>query len=847
MTALVRTGAGDVFVIQRRRWSAGHDNKERNMMKGSTSTAKWVLVALLATTSLSTAAQAQTLTPSPTNTPTTSAGTQDTAATPPVAGDQATTTPTAQGTGSTATPENATADTATNTGADIVVTGTRRAQRLQDVPVAITAVSGAAITKAGYTTATDLQYLVPSLTFNNSQGAGFSIRGFGSQSFDYNLEKAVSVVLDDVVQGLPRSIGFNTFADVERVEVLEGPQGTLFGKNASAGVVFVVTRKPEIGVASVQGSARYGTDNETQIENTVNLPISDTLAARISGTYQQRDGYLYNAFYRNYGGSYRDVSVRAKLLWQPAAGIEALTTAEFLDHRDEGYNIIENVRSLTAYATPPSATSQTNLDYASIFAQYGFAAGTDNQTYLANTDWYGFVRQKGISEVLTASLGDYTLTSITAYKHQRSGNFNDPDYTGTDFYTLNRNRLRASQFSQEVRLNSPKGGTFDYIIGAFLYRQDAHAFEAQAGKRNRTDLPALTYVNPVGSASAYGSHQRSYALFGEGNLHISQQLTFVGGLRLTHDRVSGDYAPTTDFPYNYIGTIPPAIAGRARATDVTGKATLQYKPTDDIMGYATYSRGYKSPAIGTSRGVLRPVSQENVDSYEVGLKTQFFDRRLTLNLTGYIQNFHNFQATALTLQPSGDYLSLLTNAPKVEARGVEVSSSFRATPDLTLSANANYNHSQYEGFLVGCYANQPVNAATGPGCYRQGATLVNDASGTDVILAPRFVYNLGVNYEPQLTDTLKLFSSASFAHRSSTLSVAGDPGTRIPGYGLLNATIGVGGLDGKLRLSVYGRNLTDKLFIARLRPLPFGPTGSYLQTVAGEGRRTIGMRLDYSF
>lgn len=149
--------------------------------------------------------------------------------------------------------------------------------------------------------------------------------------------------------------------------------------------------------------------------------------------------------------------------------------------------------------------------------------------------------------------------------------------------------------------------------------------------------------------------------------------------------------------------------------------------------------------------------------------------------------------------------------------------------------------------MVGCYANQPLNPAPGPGCYQQGATRVNDASGTDVILAPRFVYNLGANYEPQLTDTLRLFSSASFAHRSSTLSVAGDPGTRIPGYGLLNGTIGVGGLDGKLRLSIYGRNLTDKLFIVRLRPLPFGPTGSYLQTVAGEGRRTIGVRLDYSF
>jgi iron complex outermembrane receptor protein len=775
--------------------------------------------ALLGTTGLASIATAQTLTPPATQDPVVAAPEAATAG--PVAPDAA--------------------------GADIIVTGTRRAERLQDVAVAITAVSGEALAKSGYTSASDLQYVVPSLTFNNSQGAGFSIRGFGSQSFDYNLEKSVSVVLDDVVQGLPRSIGFNTFADVERVEVLEGPQGTLFGKNASAGVVFVVTGKPQLGVTSVKGSVRYGTDNETQIENTVNLPISETLAARFSGTYQKRDGYLFNAFTKTKEGGYRDVALRGKLLWQPTPDIQAITTAEYFDHKDDGYNIIENVRSLTAYATPPSSTSQTNLDYATLFAQYGFAAGTQNQTYLANNPWYGYVEQKGISENITAALGDYTLTSITAYKEQRSGNFNDPDYTATDFYTLNRNRLKANQFSQELRLNSPKGKTFDYIVGLFYYRQNATAFEAQAGKRNRTDLPALTYINPVGSGSAYGSEQRSYAAFGEGNLHLSKELTLIGGFRLTHDDVRGDYAPTTDAPYTYLGTIPPAVGGSAKATAFTGKGTIQYKPTRDIMVYATYARGYKAPAIGTSRGVLRPVQQENVDSFEAGIKSQFLNRRLTVNLTGYITNFYNFQANTFILQPSGDYLGLLGNAPKVEARGFELSTNFRATRDLTLSANMTYNHSQYKGFLVGCYANQPINAAAGPGCYRQGATTINDATDTDVILAPRVVYNLGVNYEPRLTETLKLFSSLNWSHRASTLSVAGDPGTRMPAYGLLNGTLGVGAIDGRMRISVYGRNLTDQLFIARLRPLPFGPTGSYLQTVAGEGRRTIGVRLDYAF
>ena len=748
--------------------------------------------------------------------------------------------------------EQPVATTTVQAAPDIVVTGTRRAQRLQDAPVAISVVSSAQIAKSGFKTASDLQYIVPTLTFNNSQGAGFNIRGFGSQSFDYNLEKAVSVVLDDVVQGLPRSIGFNTFTDVQRVEVLEGPQGTLFGKNASAGVVFVVTNKPELGKYSAQGSVQYGTDNETEIDSTVNVPISSTLAARISGTYQKRDGYLYNAYTHTDGGGYRDLAIRGKLLWQPSSNVQAITTLEDFDHHDDGYNIIENVRNLTSYATPPAANSSTNENYAAIFAQYGFAAGTHNQTYLANDPWYGYVKQKGISENVTIGLGDYTITSITAYKNQHSANFNDPDYTQTDFYTINRNFLRANQFSQEIRVNSPKSQIFDYVAGLFYYRNNVHAFEAQGGDLGRTNLPPLTYVSPVGSASAYGSSSRSYAAFGEGNLHISSKLTFVGGLRVTHDKVEGSYAPTTDSPYTYVGptasyVIPPAFSASSSATDVTGKAALQYKPTQNVMVYASYARGYKAPAIGTSRGVLRPVKQENDNSFEAGIKSQWFDRRLTLNLTGYITRFYNFQASTFVLQPTGDYLGVLSNAPEVKAHGFELTTSLRATPDLTLSGNVAYGKSTYEGFLVGCYAGQVVNPTPGPGCYVQGNSKIQDATGTDTILAPRVVYNLGVNYEPELTERVKLFSSVNWSHRSSTLSVAGDPGTRMPAYGLLSGTLGVGSTDGRLKLSVYGRNLADKLFIVRLRPLPYGPAGSYLQTVAAEGRRTVGVRFDYSF
>jgi iron complex outermembrane recepter protein len=732
----------------------------------------------------------------------------------------------------------------------IIVSGTRRDSDVQDVPVTISVVGANEIQTAGINNPSDIEYVVPAVTFNPQIGAGFLIRGLGSQSFEYNLEKAVGVVVDDVVQGLPRSIGLSTLTDVERIEVLKGPQGTLFGKNATAGVIYVVTRKPQLDEFGAQGSLRYGTDNETVIEANVNLPISSTTATRLSAAYQQRDGYLPNRFNGIDGGAYQDVALRAKFLWQPTSDLELYLIGEFQDHEDEGTNVLETITRWPTPATPIPPNSTSLLDFGQLLGQrYGIEFGPDNREYADNDPTTQTIRQKSAQGTLTWRLGDYTLTSITAYKEQDSGNRTDGDKTPTDFNKYNVGELEGKQFTQEVRLNSPVGGFVDYVVGGFYYDQDVSARENQGGLRGRTDLPPNTYVGTDGGTQNYTSRSQSLAAFGQANLHFTDWLTLVAGGRYTDDEVGGSYYYSTDPRFNFVGPHPADISREATASDFSYKAALQIQASDEVMFYGGYAQGYKAPAIGTSAGAARAVLPETVDSYEVGMKSQFFDRRLTLNLALFKQNFNNMQTTTIVFQPDGNFITVLDNAKGVESKGAELETVVRVTDDLSLNGRYAYNPVEFEEFLTTCYRGQVVNPAPGPGCYRPTPTsgTVNDVTGLPSVNAPRNTFNVGFSYSPQISASLQGFANFIYSHRSEAWSVAGDPNTILPSYGLLSGNIGIGTLDGKIRYSIYGRNILDEQFPIRIRSLSFSGAGSYRTTFSRDSERTIGIRMDYAF
>jgi iron complex outermembrane receptor protein len=754
---------------------------------------------------------------------------------------------------STGTPEAAPAGETPAAG-DIVVTGTRRAARLQDVAVSITAISDEALKQAGYKSANELQYAVPGLTYNPQLGAGFLIRGIGTQGFDYSLERAVGVVIDDVVQGQPRNLGFNTFGDIDHIEVLKGPQGTLFGKNASAGVVYVVTKKPEMGVHSTAGSIMYGERNELRIDNTVNVPITDNLAARVTGVYQRQDGYLKNLYDNSTGGDYRDYAVRGKLLWQPTDDLEVYVIGAIQDHKDGGLGGLATFRSLAPYTTtgwPTNPDQHSIVDFPALLAQDGIKIGSKNTEYSHNSLDEVYVKQRDIQANVKLALGDFTLTSVTAYSHSKTGSWFDQDYTQSNFYDINNSALRSHQLSQEIRLNSPVGGFVDYVVGAFAWDQKTTAYERSAGKRGYDDVyPEDTYFSFSGAMSNYKAHIRSYALFGEANFHFTDKLTATGGLRLTHDKVFGAYFPSADIDYTFLGTPAPAKAGTKKGSNLSGKITLKYEPGNDMMFYATYSRGYKAPAVGTSGGNLRMVKAENVDNFELGARTQLFDRLVTINATLFYEKFKNFQSTVVELGDDGISRSVLSNAPGLVTKGVEADVNVRPMADLTFGASVSYAPTEYQDFLAPCYSGQAVVAAAdrAPGrCFRYGTGTALDVDGFDSIQAPKTTFTVNAAFNPMITEKARLFMNATYYHRSSVYSQAGNPNSIVPSYGLVNANIGVGNEDGSIKLTLYARNLFDKMFVSRLNTITFAPAGSYQQYFSGEGARTIGARFDYSF
>jgi iron complex outermembrane receptor protein len=726
----------------------------------------------------------------------------------------------------------------------VIVTGTRRQARLQSVPVAMSVLSSKDIANSGFASASDLQYVVPSVNFNAQVGAGFLIRGVGSQGFDYNLEKAVSVIVDDVVQGLPRSIGFNTMTDIERIEVLKGPQGTLFGKNASAGAIFVVTRQPELGQYDLTGNVRFGNRNEVVFENTVNLPTSEQSALRLSTAFQRRDGYLNNKFWGFRAGTSEDSSIRGKFLWKPSKDMDVNIVAEFQDHRDDGASIIETIRSYVAPATPISPTSQSLQDYTKLLSPYGVIFGPQNRDFVQNYASGTAIRQKGLTGNLTYRFNDYTLTSVSAFKNQRSSNSSDSDNSATDFNSLNISTLAGRQYSQEFRLNSPAVGFYDYVIGAFYYNQDVSATEAQGGNRN-TVLPIGTYISPVGALGNYTANSISRAAFGQANFHLTNKWTAILGGRYTRDNVSASYFPSKDGRFTFTGPILPAVGGASEKGKFSGKATLQYQATPDIMTYVNVAQGYKAPAIGTSRGAFNRVKEETVEAYEIGAKTQFFDRKLTLNASVYKQDFKNFQTQTAAFNADGTSTFILANAPGMESNGAELDARLRVTSGLTLTSGFSFNPTKYKGFLTSCYAGQTINPAAGPGCYAIGGLKVNDVTGQAVANAPKKSFSVGFDYRKPIGN-YQLYSNANYSHRSDAFAVAGDPNTNIEGYGFLNGSIGLGSPDGKVKVSIYGRNLLDKLYVARIRALSFAGAGSYVQTIPSEAQRTIGIKLDYS-
>jgi iron complex outermembrane receptor protein len=758
---------------------------------------------------------------------------------------------------------------------EIVVTAQRREERLQDVPIAMSVVSAEQLADSNFTTIADLQFLSPGVNFNSNFGGGFNLRGIGTQSLLMTAEQSVGLVIDDVVQGLPEvsfaGPSYQTLSDIERVEVLRGPQGTLFGKNSSAGVVQVITARPELGFTGGNASASYGSNNEVNISGAFNMPIGDRMAIRITPNYQSRDGFVENRFTGNDIWGYDRSGVRTKLLWEPTDALSILFTNEFR-------RLVDDANGEWTLRSCGSGFGAFNP--CSTLAPYGVVASPEN---LAGA-WDGNNRTRQI--LTTNSLrfdyefGNATLTAITAFRDLKQDIAVDTDGTPRPIYSYNRNISGGDQFTQEFRI-SGGAGPIQYTAGAFYYNAQPYQVGMNGGTLGLVpdSSPVLISTTAIGPSSGSGYSVRvdaeveSWAAFGQIEASVTDQLTLIAGGRFTSDEVTQaiSYFDTGMFcraAWASGGTChptptPPAPTTAATsAEEFTYRLAARYELTPDINIYGSYATGYKGPMISypanQPQQLVRP---ELSESWEIGVKSQWFDRALTVNVDLFSVEYEDFQGQQRVGTPPIFYYTT-TNAGGLKTHGVEADILWRATDNLNIGASFAYIPTEFTEFSVQCF-DLYANPATTPGqCtyvapgLPPGSPAQFNAAGYPLIYAPEWTYSIRADYTVPLSNNNSIDISANWNWRDETYGVVADPNSINPSYGLLNGQIGYSHDDGRWRISLFGRNLLDEHYVAGIfrTPLDAGASNTtprstigYSNIPAMDSSRTIGVKLDVEF
>ena len=712
---------------------------------------------------------------------------------------------------------------------EVIVTATRRPERLQDVPQQIQVTSGSALQLRHLEGTTDLQYSAPALTFTagaNSGSSTFSIRGIGTAAPLPSVEQSVGLNIDGVAIGI-EGAGISTLLDVNRVEVIEGPAGTLFGKNASAGLVTIYSNAPDLGKFSALTHDSYGTFNESQTQDVINIPLGDKMAVRLAGLYEYYDGVSTNLADGKDVNGLDQYAFRGRLRWEPTSQLRV----DLIGAYDNNHSSCCN----SAFRVDPETplNSVVAADEA-----VGEKPSPDN-TNVALTPGLPITRahDTDLQAEINYDPGPLTLTSLTAYRTYYSMIYIDASF-GIPPISANRQTNDIKQFSQEFRAASDKPlfGRLDYVGGLYYYHSNLY--------KDQILFPAADTdtLSPVSDTSR--------AVFGQATLHVTDQLRFIGGGRYTHDRVAqsdllgspGMNATPSSTGYTLEDT------GFATASNFSYRAGLQYDFVRGVMGYATITEGYKGPAysqvpaaggVGAHGAAVLP---ELSTEYEVGLKSSFLNRRLTFDLTGFEQDFRNYQASIFN---EALFITYLTNAGAARTRGVEGETVFRPLSGLTLTARATLDKAVFTDFQndpcsTGFLRNY-ADICSGPG----GTT---NATGRALPNSPRFAYNLVGTYQHNVADRYTASITAGWNYRTRVnFETTGDPYTVQPSYGVLGATIDFGSRAGHWNISIYGRNLLDQRFATGIQAAPRLDGSAFNQTVSIDEFRTVGVALDARF
>ena len=729
----------------------------------------------------------------------------------------------------------------------IVVTAQKREQGLSDVPISISAVTGEAIESYGQANLESVSSSIPNLKITQTAIANrIAIRGIASGD-NKGFEQSVAMFVDGIYYGRDQ-LSRMPLVDLQRVEVLRGPQPTLFGKNAIAGAVNVVSRRPTDHFEGSLSASYEFEHEETRVTGVVSGPISDTVGARVVGYYRDMDGYFYNTRQDRNEPNVREAFVRGMLAFEGDSPLSADLKVEYADFKTKGQ--------------PREAFGPAG-SYSLVFAGPLFVE-TDEDYVRADGGYES--RNKIFNAVVNANLelGDHTLTSVTGYLDYDVEETIDVDFTNLPLLDGTAQSEDYRQFSQELRIASPGDRAFNYIAG--VYYQNT-----KLGVTDHVQFNPFFFGTPfraLGDTSNdrdYSQKSDLYSVFAQGEYSLTDDLRITVGARFNHESKTGSRALEINRgPLSLAATPPiidPVVIGTFRALNIeahtiSGKlsessfnpmANIQYDVTDALMLYASFARGSKAGGFD-ARGNSLPSSttvaspgafefgDERADNVEVGLKYQ--TRDLAFNLSAYRTKYSDLQTNVF----DGVLNFNVKNASGAKTQGVEADMRWALDEHFTLSAAVAYLDFEFTDFPLGqCYFQQvPDN---GGFC---------SYSGKRNALTPEWSGNLNGDFNHEIGGNLKLGINLNADFSSSYIAAANlDPRTKQDGYVKMGARLSLGHVDDNWTIALIGRNLTNERIMQTAGALPLattitGGTGIAYNAIY-DRPRNIALQFDLTF
>lgn len=713
-------------------------------------------------------------------------------------------------------PDDGTAPTpvgeSTPNNAPIVVTAQRREEQLQDVPISISVVDSATIENAGITDMTQLNAIVPGLNIQHTVGSFQpAIRGITTVS--NIVENPVALYIDGVYMPNQRD-GMRELADVEQIAVLRGPQGTLFGRNATAGVIQITTRRPSY---DPEGELMIGIDNYLTARGSLYVtgPLSDNIAVSASVNYSHQ-GEGWGESLTSGRDTYRlehSLSLRGKVLIEPTDRTEITIIGDYLDREDSGRD----------YQPYPGTT----------YAYPGFGPVTSRYDTYSSTPVYNRFRSRGVSLQIEHEFDFAKLVSISSYR-RGTGGFRF-DFTGVETpFIISTADLRNRNLTQELQLVSPSGGAFQWVAGVYYIQNEIEY--ADFPRVVTQPFPPLAIVSRIDGQAR--EETESIAPFAQVDINITDTTTLTLGARYTFEEREIIGANSLVLTNGLVIPQPAVIPSTLTEEEPTWRIALNQELNPDVSVYASYNRGIKSGGFNIATPQAPAYLTETLDAFEIGLKSELFDRRLTFNTSAFYNRYDNLQVQTFIGGPT----PVITNGAQAEIYGIDGDFIFQANDRLTFNGGFQLMHTEFTDYGANCDPATGLNCAPISSPNPAGGAFIvpGNATGNRLPLAQEFTGTLALDYEVPIGSQLLMNFNFTGSYNGSYFFEP-DNFMRQPSYWMLNSSLRISNVDETASVTFAISNILDESIITNTGTQAYAYYASYgaaprLYTLTGRFR-----------